>query len=119
MSFQWHGRGNGELVWEQEIKRYYFVSGQEVVGAMPHGNWTKLSIGTRMKITKAQANKFFSKGYINITVENWNHASQKWEYPTIQLTMGKVEVDVEKRELRQYECQPEDVAPPKRTKKKK
>ena len=118
MSFQWHGRNNGELVWEQEIKRYYFVSGQEVIATAPHGNWTRLHIGTRMKITKSQANTFFTKGYVKFKTENWNAATGTWSYPDVELTNGKIEIDVEKRELRQLECQPEDVAPPKRKRKK-
>lgn len=119
MSFQWHGCSNGDtLVWEQEIKRYYFVSGQEVSSIMPYGSWTKLSIGTRMKITKSQAAKFFTKGYINIKVETWDATTGKWYYPEVRLTNGKIEVDIEKRELRRHECDPQDVIPPKRKRKK-
>ena len=113
MAFQWHGRDN-ELVWEQEIRRYYFVSNQTVTTNTTHGVYMNVDIGTRMKITKSEANKFFTKGYIERSFSTWNNETKKWVWVPVSMTNGTIQVDIEKRELRQHGCLPEDVAPKKK-----
>jgi len=118
MAFQWHGRNQSDgIVWEQEIRRYYFRSEQIVTTNTNHGICTNVDVGSRMKITKSEANKFFKKGYFERSFSSWNNEIGKWVRILVPMTNGTIQVDVEKRELREYECLPEDVEPPKRKKK--
>jgi hypothetical protein len=118
MSFQWHGRENSELVWEQEIVRYYFISNESVVTRHAHGYSEIIKVGTRLKLTKSEARKFFKDGYIEFRTTNWNSATARYDRVTIQLHKGFIGKDVETRQLKQSECLPEDVALPKRKQKK-
>jgi hypothetical protein len=116
MAFTWHGKQNGsDLLWESTITRYYFVCGQEIDVQYPHGMKREMNIGTRRKITKAQAHSFFKKGYFEYRTQSWN--GTRWVPTDIPIANGTIEKEIEHRNLRQLEAQPEDVQPPKRKKK--
>jgi len=117
MSFEWHGRDNGELVWEQEITRYYFISNEVVMTQHAHGWNEAIKVGTRLKLTKSEARKFFKDGYVEYHTVNWNDKTNRYDRVVIQIRDGHIGKDIETRTLKQFECTPEEVQPPKRKKK--
>lgn len=118
MSFEWHGRGTADgKVWEQEITRYCFISGEEVITQAAHGPVTTIRVGTRLKLTKSEAHKFFKHGIVEFHTTVWDEKTGRYNRTIIPLTEGRIGMDKERRVLYEYECSPEDVAPPKRKKK--
>jgi hypothetical protein len=106
----WRGRGNPDgLVWEQDIYRYTFTSGEQIVIADKHGDRTAVRVGESWKISKRDAHKFFTKGYIELFNRYCN--------AMIHISSGKIGLDIETRVLREHEVTPESVKPPKRKKK--
>ena len=110
MAFTWHGRDNGGKVWEQEITRYYFISGEEIVVPAAHGPRPAVQVGTRLKLTKSEANKFFVRGYVDYHTTVWDEKSGRYNRTIIQLTNGRIGKDIESRVLHESECKPEDVS---------
>jgi hypothetical protein len=118
MSFSWHGREQ-QTVWEQEIVRYHFTVKEEVtVQNQFNQTVTALPIGTHLKISKREAHKYFTQGYIEWSAMSYREDSGRWERRYFQIRNGIVSKDIETRVLKQYEVQPHEVAPPKRSKKK-
>lgn len=114
MPFTWHGREN-DVVWEQEIVRYYFVCEEELSLKRRHGEEQVIKKGTRLRITKAEAHKFFTKGYVRYRSYVFNGTRDV--SIDIDIHAGRVGKDVEVRTLTQYDVAPVDVKPPKRKKK--
>ena len=114
----WHGRGKPDgLVWEQDIYRYTFTSGEQIVIADKHGDRTAVRVGESWKISKRDAHKFFTKGYIELFSRYWNVETEFYVPTTIHISSGKIGLDIETRVLREHEVTPESVKPPKRKKK--
>ena len=112
MPFTWHGREN-DVVWEQEIIRYYFVCDEELTLKRQYGEEQVIKKGLRLKITKAEAHRYFSKGYVRVPSFYWDGTRRV----LIDIHLGQVMKDVEVRKLTQYDVDPDDVKPPKRKKK--
>jgi hypothetical protein len=118
MSVTWHGRDTGGVVWESEITRYYYVSGEEILADSEFVSQRAiLKVGTRLKITKREAHLFFRKGCYEWSAMVFNKATGKWNRELFPLTKGYIGKDIETRVLKEYRVQPEDVAPAKRKKK--
>lgn len=116
MSFEWHGRDdNRSLVWENVITRWHFRSDEEVILPSQFGPRTALRKGEQLKLTKAEARKFFSKGVVEWRTHQW--VNGKHETVTIQLSKGTLWKDIETRTLNQYLVDPDELKPPKRKKK--
>lgn len=116
MSFQWHGRDAGEVVWEQEITRYYFISNEVIMTQHAHGWNEAIKVGTRLKLTKSEAHKFFKHGYVDYHTVNWNEKTNRYDRVVIALRNGQIGKDIETRVLKQAECTPDDVAPKRKKK---
>jgi hypothetical protein len=114
MAFEWHGRDNGELVWEQQITRYYFISGEEIITKTPHGESAPIKIGTRLKLTKSEAHKFFKQGYVEYKTVTWNEKTDRYDRITVPLAKGTIGKDIETRYLKQSPCTQEEVSPRKK-----
>lgn len=111
MSFEWHGRDRADgKVWEQQITRYYFISGEEIIVPSSHGPRHIVKVGTRIKLTKSEANKFFVRGYVDYHTTVWDEKSGHYNRTIIQLTNGHIGKDIESRVLYESECKPEEVA---------
>jgi len=119
MPFEYYGRDH-DTVWTQEITRYYFITEEEVRVQREHttDQVTVVAVGTRLKVSKREAHTYFTKGYVEYRARSWNAATRRYEYMPFYLTKGEMHKDVETRVLKQYPVRPEDVAPPKRKKKK-
>ena len=112
MSFDWHGRGNPDgKVWEREIKRYQFTSGEAVILPSQFGERHVVSVGSSWKISKAEAHRWFQHGYIEVRTHCWNTTKGRIEPVDIRITNGKVHLDIEKSVLTEHEVTPESVAP--------
>ena len=114
MPFTWHGREN-DVVWEQEITRYYFVCDEELTLKREYGDEQVIKKGLRIKITKAEAHRYFNKGYVRLHSHYWDGTRRV--RIDIDIHLGQVMKDIEVRKLTQYSVDPDDVKPPKRKKK--
>jgi hypothetical protein len=119
MPYTWHGRDTGGVVWEGDITRYYYVSGEEILADMQYedGQRPILRVGTRLKITKREAHQFFKRGYYEWSTMVYDKANKRWDRKYFPLSKGHIGKDIETRVLKEFNVQPEDVAPPKRKKK--
>jgi len=114
----WYGRGNHDgLVWDQEIYRYRFTSGEQIIIPEKHGDRIAVRVGETWKISKRDAHRFFTRGYIELLSRYWNGETQFYVPTTIRISSGKVSLDIETRVLKEHEVTPESVKPPKRKKK--
>jgi hypothetical protein len=114
MAFEWHGRDNGELVWEQQITRYYFISDEEIITKHRHGESSPVKVGTRLKLTKSEAHKFFKQGYVEYRTVTWNDKTNLYDRIVVPLTKGTIGKDIETRYLKQSPCTQEEVSPRKK-----
>lgn len=126
MSFEWYGRTNEEtgtpreLVWKQQITRYRFIVGEEVMSIDRSNNpCVELRIGAELRLNKSEAKKFVTKGYVEYGVSMWDAQRNQWVRNQYRITQGSLRKDVEYRELKQMSVDPAEFVTPKKPKKGK
>ena len=126
MSFEWYGRTDEEtgmpreLVWKQQITRYRFIVGEEVMSIDRSNNpCVELRIGAELRLNKSEAKKFFTKGYVEYSISMWDAQRNQWVRNQYHITQGSLRKDIEYRELKQMSVDPAELVTPKKPKKGK
>ncbi len=125
MSYEWHGRENdetgkpNELIWKNEIVRYYFRSNQQVMENVGTRNeYAAIKIGQYLRLNKSEAKRVIKQGYYELTTQSWDKATNTHTRHFHKVN-GELIKEVEKREARQYALDPSELVPPKRSRSKK
>jgi hypothetical protein len=125
MSYEWHGRENdetgkpNELIWKNEIVRYYFRSNQQVMENLGTRNeYVAINVGHYLRLNKTEAKRVVKQGYYEYTSSGYDAATNTRTTHTHKIS-GELIKEVEKREARQYALDPSELVPPKQPRKKK